>query len=123
MFQEFIESSYGRDLRLQVVGNQVVAAVKRTSENDFRANVTSGGSMTVYEPSTYEKALAVAATKAIGADFAGVDLLFGQTGPLICEINSNAHIRNLYDATNTNAADAIMDHILTKTTKQKKEFL
>lgn len=123
MFQKFIESSCGRDLRLQVVGDQVVAAIKRTSKSDFRANITSGGSMTVYEPSAHEKALAIAATKAIGADFAGVDLLFGKDGPLICEINSNAHIRNLYNATNINAADAIVDHILTVTAQQKKELL
>src|SRR5699024_3810694 len=43
MFQQFIDSSYGVDLRLQVVGDKVVTAMKRVSENDFRPNVTSGG--------------------------------------------------------------------------------
>lgn len=112
MFQEFINSSYGKDLRLQVVGDEVVAAMMRTSENDFRANITAGGKMKPYQPTEEEKELAIAGTKAIGADFAGVDLLFGENGPLICEINSNAHIRNMYDCTNINVADFIIEYII-----------
>lgn len=111
IFQEFIHTSYGKDLRLQVVGDKVVAAMMRTSEDDFRANITSGGKMKPYQPTKEEKELAIAGTKAIGADFAGVDLLFGEDGPLICEINSNAHIRNIYDCTSINAADFMIDYI------------
>ncbi|MFD1039530.1 RimK family alpha-L-glutamate ligase [Virgibacillus byunsanensis] len=112
IFQEFIDSSYGKDIRLHVVGNQVVASMLRTASNDFRANVSAGGTMEPYFPSSFERETAIAATKAIGADFAGVDLLFGpnQT-PIICEINSNAHIRNMYDCTNINVADYIIDYI------------
>lgn len=112
IFQEFISSSYGVDIRLQVVGNQVVAGMKRKASNDFRANVTAGGTMEPYTPTPEESQLAIAATKAIGAHFAGVDLLFGEDGPLICEINSNAHIRNLLDCTAINAADFIMEYVL-----------
>ncbi|HEX6592989.1 MAG TPA: RimK family alpha-L-glutamate ligase [Bacillota bacterium] len=112
MFQQFIETSYGKDLRLHVVGDEVVAAMKRTSTDDFRANVTSGGTMEAYEPNPLEKQLAIAATKAIGADFAGVDLLFGENGPVICEINSNAHIRNMYNCTHINVADFMIDYII-----------
>lgn len=121
VFQEFIETSFGVDIRLQVVGDQVVAAMKRRSLNDFRANVTAGGTMEAYTPSETEKELAIQATKAIQGDFAGVDLLFGAEGPLICEVNSNAHIRNLLDSTGINAADFIMEHILTNV-KQKSGF-
>src|SRR5699024_8168413 len=113
-FQEFIHSSYGKDLRLHVVGDEVAAAMMRSSKNDFRANVTAGGTMTPYEPSKIEMELAIAATAAIHADFAGVDLLFGPNGqPIVCEVNSNAHIRNLYDCTNINVADHMMQHIIT----------
>lgn len=113
VFQEFISSSYGRDLRLQVVGDRVVASMMRRSADDFRANITAGGSMEVYEPTKVEEDLAVAATQAIGADFAGVDLLFGPNGkPIICEVNSNAHIRNLFECTNINVADFIIDYII-----------
>jgi len=111
IFQEFIHTSYGKDLRLQVVGDRVVAAMMRTSRDDFRANITSGGKMKLYQPTKAEEELAIAGTKAIGADFAGIDLLFGEDGPLICEINSNAHIRNIYDCTNINVADFIIDYI------------
>lgn len=105
VFQEFIEESRGVDLRLQVVGEEVVASMKRISETDFRANVTAGSRMEPYEPNEWEKRLAVQATKAIGAHFAGVDLLFGKDGErYICEVNSNAHIRNLYDCTNIDAS-------------------
>ncbi|WP_042146172.1 RimK family alpha-L-glutamate ligase [Paucisalibacillus sp. EB02] len=115
MFQEFIRTSEGRDLRLQVVGNQVVAAMKRTSADDFRANITAGGQMEAYEPSLKAIEIAISASKAIGADFCGVDLLFGENDQyIICEINSNAHIRNLYDCTGINAADSIVAYILEK---------
>lgn len=118
MFQEFITTSYGKDLRLQVVNNQVVAAMKRTSQHDFRANITSGGRMEPYIPTQTEIDLAVASSLAIGADFSGVDLLFGENGQtLVCEINSNAHIRNLYDCTGINAADNMIKHVLTKLSK------
>lgn len=111
MFQEMIHSSFGKDLRLQVVGDQVVTAMKRTSEHDFRANVTSGGTMETYNPTDEEIQIAVKASQLIGADFSGVDLLFGNTGPIVCEVNSNAHIRNILDCTGINAAPYIIQHI------------
>lgn len=114
MFQEFIDTSYGRDLRLQVVGNQVIAAMERNSKVDFRANITAGGSTKPYQSSQLEEELAIAGAKAVGADFAGVDLLFGKDGPIICEINSNAHIQNLLDCTGVNAATHMIDYILKK---------
>lgn len=112
VFQEFISSSYGRDIRLQVVGDRVVAAMLRSSESDFRANITAGGSMETYVPTRKEEKLAIQAAKVVKADFAGVDLLLGPKGePIVCEVNSNAHIRNLYRCTGVNAADAIISHI------------
>ncbi|WP_010651050.1 ATP-grasp domain-containing protein [Oceanobacillus massiliensis] len=113
LFQEFVPESYGRDLRLQVVGSKVVAAMERNNRNDFRANVTAGGSMSSYTPSQSESDLAVAAASAIKADFAGVDLLIGPDNTrIVCEVNSNAHIRNLLECTGVNAADYIIDYIL-----------
>ncbi len=112
MCQEFITSSYGKDIRLQVVGDDVITTMKRSSEIDFRANITSGGKMDTYTPSEAEKSLAITATKALGLDFAGVDLLFGENSKrVICEVNSNAHIRNLLDCTGVNVADSIIEYI------------
>lgn len=118
MFQQFVKTSFGRDLRIQVAGNEAVAAMKRTAIDDFRANVTNGGKMAPHEPTEQEKKLAIAAAKAIGADFAGVDLLYGENDePLVCEVNSNAHIHNLFDCTGINAADYIVRDVLEKVKK------
>lgn len=116
LFQEFIETSYARDIRLQVVGNKVITSMYRYSDNgDFRANITNGGKMKIYEPSEKEIELAIAACKAIDLDFAGVDILFGPDNqPLICEVNSNAHFKNIYECTKVDAADAILENILQK---------
>ncbi|ALX48213.1 ATP-grasp domain-containing protein [Lentibacillus amyloliquefaciens] len=112
MLQEFIAESSGKDVRLQVVGDEVVAAMARSSESDFRANVTAGGKMHVYHPTTAEKQIAVAASKTLGTDFTGIDLLHdGHEKPIICEINSNAHIRNMFDCTGVDVGDFIIDYI------------
>lgn len=113
VFQQYISTSYGKDVRLNVVGDKVVAAMLRTSENDFRANVHVGSSTTSYEPSEREKELAINATQAVGAKFAGVDLLFGEDNePIICEVNSNAHIRGTYEATGVNVAHHIVRYVI-----------
>ncbi|WP_100011957.1 ATP-grasp domain-containing protein [Lentibacillus sediminis] len=113
VFQEFMVSSYGKDIRLHVVGDEVSAAMKRRARDDFRANVTAGGITEAYTPTQAETDIAISAARAVGADIAGVDLLFGPDGePIICEINSNAHIRNMYECTGINVADAIMNYIL-----------
>lgn len=113
LYQEFIASSKGRDVRVYVVGDQVVASMYRFSETDFRANVSNGASMKPYEPNEAFCKLAIAATKKLGADFTGVDLLFGPEGePILCEVNSNAHIKNIYDCTGIDVAEYIFKHIL-----------
>lgn len=111
LFQQYIDTSRGRDLRLQVVGDRVVAAMYRHSETDFRANITAGGHMECYEPTSEECDLAIRAANAVGAAFAGVDLLFGPDGPLICEVNSNAHFKNLLDCTGINVAEEMIEYI------------
>ena len=91
----------------------MVAAMMRVSETDFRANVTNGGIMRPFEPSPAFSAMAIAASEQVGADFSGVDLLFGEDGnPVLCEINSNAHIKNIYDCTGIDVTEAIFDHII-----------
>ncbi len=116
IFQEFIKSSFGKDIRLQVVGNQVIASMYRYTDNgDFRANLSIGGKMKPYQPSKEQCDLALRCCEVIGLDFAGVDLLFGeQEEPIVCEVNSNAHFKNIYDCTGVNAAEAIITHIYEK---------
>ena len=111
IFQEYIECN-GEDLRLEVVGSSVVAAVKRKApEGDFRSNASNGGTMSKYEPTEQEMLLAIDAANAVEADFCGVDIIRTKDGPVVCEINSNAHIKNLYNTTGIDVSDHILAHI------------
>lgn len=115
VFQEFIASSSGRDLRVNIVGEDIVAAMYRHSDTDFRANITNGGKASVVELTHAQQEIAVKAAKAVNAEFAGVDLLFGENEePIVCEVNAAAHIRNIYNVTGINVADAMISYILRK---------
>lgn len=113
IFQQYIASSYGRDIRVNTIGNEVVAAMYRHSETDFRANITNGGKAEKIELTKAQEDLALRAAHAVGADFAGVDLLFDEhEQPLVCEVNAASHIRNIYEVTGINVGDAFLQHIL-----------
>ena len=113
LYQQYISSSFGRDVRLHVVGDRVVASMLRTNENDFRANITNGGKMHSFTPSEAFQNVAIEASRAVNADYSGVDLLIGPDGePIVCEINSNAHIKNILNCTGINIADIIFDYIM-----------
>ena len=113
LMQEFVESSKGRDVRIHVVGDKVVTAMERVNEDDFRANITNGGKMKAYEPDKAQCEMAINVCKQLKLDFAGVDIMFGKKGePILCEVNSNAHFKNIYDCTKVNVAEYIMDYIL-----------
>ncbi len=113
VFQEFIASSRGRDIRVNIVGGEIVAAMQRRSETDFRANITNGGQASLIELTNSQRIVAIQAAEAVGAEFAGVDLLFGENEePLVCEVNAAAHIRNILNVTGINVADAMIAYIL-----------
>ena len=112
LLQEFIASSKGRDIRINVVGDKVIVSMLRKNENDFRSNISSGGSGTKFDPKPEYLDLAVKASKALGLDFAGVDVLFGEDGPIICEVNSNPQFASTLKATGINLADYIAEYIL-----------
>ncbi|KXH87307.1 RimK family alpha-L-glutamate ligase [Sporosarcina sp. HYO08] len=115
VFQKFIATSRGRDIRVNIVGKKIVAAMYRYSETDFRANITNGGVARQVELTAEQAKLALRAAQAVGAEFAGVDLLFGENEePLVCEVNAAAHIRNIYNVTGINVADAMIAYILEK---------
>ena len=111
IMQEFISESAGRDVRVNVVGGRVISAMERYNDSDFRSNITNGGSMRKAELTEEIKNAAIKATEAIGLDFAGVDVLFGKDGPIVCEVNSNPHFKSSLDCTGINMSDAIMEYI------------
>ncbi len=114
LFQEFIQSSFGRDVRLYVIGKKVVLSVKRIAQNgDFKANVSNGGTMVPFTPSKEFIEMAQKVARILDVDFAGIDLLFDENEePIFCEINSNAHFKNVYKATGVDLSILLVDYIL-----------
>ena len=112
VIQEYISTSCGRDVRIQMVGDQCVAAMMRHNDHDFRANISNGGSMKEYTPTEAQLSMARRVMKELKLDFAGIDILFGENDePVFCEANSNAHFKNLYDLTGVNTAEFIVEYI------------
>ena len=113
LMQELIAQSRGKDVRANVVGGQVVCAMLRENEADFRSNVTNGGKASAYTLTKEQERTAVQAAKAVGADFAGVDILFGKEGePIVCEVNSNPHFESTLKATGVDLSEHIIDYII-----------
>lgn len=114
LVQRFIASSRGRDRRLQVAADHVVAAMERRQRHDFRANLSSGGTGYPYVPSQREQTLAIEAARAVGAENAGVDLLIDDEGEgsIVCEVNANAHIWRLSAITGIDVADSVVARLL-----------
>ena len=111
VMQEFISESEGRDVRVNVVGGRVVCAMERYNDNDFRSNITNGGSMRQISISEEMADAAIRACEAIGLDFAGVDVLFGKDGPVICEVNSNPHFKSSLECTGVDMSEEILTYI------------
>lgn len=108
ILQRFVAESAGEDKRLYVVDGCVVAAMRRRSNADFRANIGAGGSGEAYLPTAEETQLALAACEALGLLFAGVDILDSADGPLLCEVNASAHMAALESCTGVNVAERIV---------------
>lgn len=112
IMQQFVKTSIGRDIRVNVVGGKVAACMLRYNPNDFRSNITNGGSMAPCQITPAQEEAALAACQVLGLDFAGVDVLFGENdAPLICEVNSNPHFKSTLEATGVNLAGHILSHI------------
>ncbi len=112
VFQKFIETSIGEDIRVIVSRNEVVGAVRRFNENDFRSNVENGGKTAEYSISPEQARLAVEAATSVGAAFAGVDLIKGDNGFLVCEVNSNFHFYGAQKFIKTNISDKIVNDLI-----------
>ena len=110
LLQEYIECG-GEDVRIEVVGNRVVAAMKRKNEHDFRSNITNGGTAEKYIPTEKECEIALTACRELGLTFGGVDIMSGDT---LCEVNSNAHIMNIMHSSGVDVAPLIFEEILRK---------
>lgn len=111
LYQEFIKESAGRDLRVIVVGGKAIAAMKRTSQTDFRSNAELGGKGEAVLVDESAAHLCEAVAERLGLDYCGIDLLYGTKGYLVCEVNSNAFFGTLERVTKINVAAAYARHI------------
>jgi ribosomal protein S6--L-glutamate ligase len=111
ILQEFIAESKGQDLRALVVGGKVAAAMRRTAKRgEFRSNLHRGGAGVRVELGPEYEEAALQATRIMGLDVAGVDLLVSNRGPLVLEVNSSPGLRGVEQASGVDVAQRIIEH-------------
>jgi ribosomal protein S6--L-glutamate ligase len=112
LIQRFVTESKGRDIRALVVGDRVVAAMRRVAQGDeFRSNVHRGGRVEAVKLDEEFEQTAVRSAQIMGLRIAGVDMLEGAEGPLVMEVNSSPGLEGIETATGLDVAGAIVDHI------------
>lgn len=117
LIQRFIAESRGRDVRAFVVGDQVVAAMRRVAVGDeFRSNVHRGGTTEQVELDPEYARVAVQAAQIMGLRVAGVDMLESDDGPLVMEVNSSPGLEGIETATDLDIAGVIVDYIANQVT-------
>lgn len=115
LFQEFIEESFGFDIRAYVLGGEYVGcAVRKSSSGDFRSNLAKGGSALKFDKEYEIKDLAVQAAKAVNLDICGVDILVGKDGYYICEVNAIPGFKSISKVNSINEKDLILNLISKK---------
>lgn len=111
LFEEYIATSYGRDIRFYSVRGQVIACMTREAVSGFKANVALGAQVKVYPADENIRQAAKDIYEQTGLDFLGIDLLFGKDKPYFCEINVMPGIYGMEMASGVNVAAAIIDTI------------
>ena len=113
LVQEFIAEAKGADLRCFVVGDRVVAAMRRQApKGEFRSNLHRGGTAKPVRITRAEAATAVRAARVLGLGVAGVDMLRSKRGPLVLEVNSSPGLEGIEAATGVDVADCIVSHVV-----------
>jgi ribosomal protein S6--L-glutamate ligase len=122
VLQQFIAEGAGKDYRVIVIGNRVMAAMMRTAPaGEFRANIHRGGEGKLIRlPKAYERA-AVRAAKILGLEIAGVDLIESKKGPLVLEVNSSPGFEGIERATGLNIASAMIKHMVRMSRKTARK--
>ncbi len=112
LVQEFIKEAGGADVRAFVVGDRVVAAMKRQAkEGEFRSNLHRGGTASLVRLTPEERSTAQRAAKIMGLNVAGVDILRSRHGPLVLEVNSSPGLEGIENATNKDVASMVIEFI------------
>ncbi|MGB7756721.1 MAG: 30S ribosomal protein S6--L-glutamate ligase [Salinisphaera sp.] len=112
LVQEYVKEAKGADIRCFVIGEKVVASMKRQGkEGEFRSNLHRGGSASVVKITPEERSTAVRAAKIMGLNVAGVDLLRSNHGPVVMEVNSSPGLEGIEGATGKDIAGQIITFI------------
>ncbi|MCG6868106.1 MAG: 30S ribosomal protein S6--L-glutamate ligase [Gammaproteobacteria bacterium] len=112
LVQEYIQEAGGADIRCFVMGDKVVAAMKRQAKpGEFRSNLHRGGSASLIRISPEERSTAVRAARAMGLNVAGVDLLRSNHGPLVMEVNSSPGLEGIESACGKDVAGMMIQFI------------
>jgi len=112
LIQKFVAESKGRDIRAFVVGDRVVAAMRRVAQGqEFRSNVHRGGIAEPVELSEEYRETAVRCTQILGLQVAGVDMLEGKDGPQVMEVNSSPGLEGIESCTGLDVAGAVIEYI------------
>jgi ribosomal protein S6--L-glutamate ligase len=112
LVQEFIKESKGSDIRCWVIGNKVVASMRRQGpDGEFRSNLHRGGKATQVKITPEERSTAVRACKIMGLRVAGVDMLRSNHGPVVMEINSSPGLEGIEKTTNKDVAGMVISYI------------
>lgn len=115
LFQEFIKTRSGIDVRLIVIGGKVVGAMERRNDSDFRSNVARGGTGVKIIPPKSFIDTAERIAKELKLDYCGIDLLYGENlEPVVCEVNSNAFFEGMEQATGENIAKLYAEYVIEK---------
>ena len=113
LIQEYIAESHGKDIRALVVGGKVVACMRRKARGrEFRSNYHLNGTVERVEISEEYAEVACRAARVLGLNVAGVDLLEGNDGPLVLEVNSSPGLEGIEKASGVNVAGAIIDYVI-----------
>ena len=122
LVQEFIKEAGGMDIRCFVIGDKVVAAMKRQgAPGEFRSNLHRGGSATKVRLTPEERSTAIRAAKAMGLRVAGVDLLRSNHGPVVMEVNSSPGLEGIEKATDIDVGGKIIDFVVKHAAPNKSD--
>ncbi len=110
--QEYIEKKYGRDMRVFVVGERVVAAIYRISPNSWKTNIAQGAKPVVAEIDKEVARMAIRATRVLGLEYSGVDIAEDSRGYFVLEVNASPQWRGLQKATGVDPAPYIVERVV-----------
>lgn len=112
LVQEFIKEAGGSDIRCFVIGEKVIAAMKRQgAEGDFRSNLHRGGTAALIKITPKERATAVRAARTLGLNVCGVDLLRSNHGPVVMEVNSSPGLQGIESVTGLDIAGKTIEFL------------